>query len=62
MKDQRQLAALDEIEREFENVRSAWACALQRGQWEYLLEALRPLSFFMGVARVFSRPLPSCSG
>jgi predicted ATPase/transcriptional regulator with XRE-family HTH domain len=54
LKDQRQLAALDEIERELENVRSAWEWALQRGQWEHLLEALRPLSFFMAIrARLF---------
>jgi predicted ATPase/class 3 adenylate cyclase/DNA-binding XRE family transcriptional regulator len=44
-----QLTALDEIEREFENVRAAWEWALQRGQWGRLRKPLRALAFFIAV-------------
>jgi len=37
------------LEREFENVRSAWDWALQRGQWERLRKSLAPLAFFTSI-------------
>ncbi len=49
LKGRQQLAALDELEREFENVRSAWEWALQRGLWERLRTASVALAFFMAV-------------
>jgi len=49
LKGPQQLAALDELEREFENVRSAWDWALQRGQWERLRRSLVALTFFMSI-------------
>jgi predicted ATPase/transcriptional regulator with XRE-family HTH domain len=49
VRGRQQLAALDEIEREFENVRSAWYWGLQRGQWGRLRRAQVALTFFMAV-------------
>jgi predicted ATPase len=49
LKGAQQLAALDEVEREFENVRGAWDWALQCGQWQRLRKSLVAFSFFMAV-------------
>jgi predicted ATPase/DNA-binding XRE family transcriptional regulator len=49
LKGPQQLTALDEVEREFENVRGAWQWALQRGQWEYLRKSLTVFSIFMAI-------------
>jgi predicted ATPase/DNA-binding CsgD family transcriptional regulator len=46
IKAHRQLAALDTIEAEFENVRSAWQLAVQHGCYEALNEAVESLHFF----------------
>jgi predicted ATPase len=47
LKGPQQLHALDELEREFENVRSACDWAPQCGQWERLRKALFALFFFL---------------
>jgi tetratricopeptide (TPR) repeat protein len=49
LKGRQQLTALDEVEREFENVRGAWHWALQSGQWECLRKASVAISFFMAI-------------
>jgi predicted ATPase/transcriptional regulator with XRE-family HTH domain len=49
LKGRQQLAALDEIEREFENVRGAWEWALARGQWERLRKSSVAFGFFMEI-------------
>jgi predicted ATPase/DNA-binding XRE family transcriptional regulator/Tfp pilus assembly protein PilF len=49
LKGARQLDALDEVEREFENVRGAWDWALQCEQWERLRTSSVALSFFMAI-------------
>jgi tetratricopeptide (TPR) repeat protein len=49
LKGRQQLAALEEIEREFENVRGAWDWGLQRGQWERLRKSSVALCFFMSI-------------
>jgi len=49
LKGPQQLHALDEVEREFENVRGAWQWALQRGQWERLRKTLVAFSLFIAV-------------
>src|SRR5262249_21327743 len=49
LKGRQQLAALDEVEREFENVRGAWDWGLQRGQWERLWKSSYAFFFFMAI-------------
>jgi predicted ATPase len=49
LKGRQQLAALDEIEREFENVRRAYSWAPQCGQWECLRKSLTAFSIFMAI-------------
>jgi len=49
LKDRQQLAALAELDYEFENVRSAREWALQGRQWEWLRTSLAALTFFMSV-------------
>jgi predicted ATPase/transcriptional regulator with XRE-family HTH domain len=49
LKGPQQLHALDEVECEFENVRSACDWALHWEQWERLRKSLRAFSFFMAV-------------
>jgi predicted ATPase/DNA-binding XRE family transcriptional regulator len=49
LKGPQQLTALDEIEREFENVRGAYSWAPQCGQWECLRKSLTTLSIFMAI-------------
>jgi predicted ATPase len=49
LKGRQQLTALDEVEREFENVRCAWQWALRSGQWECLRKSSVALSFFMAI-------------
>ena len=49
LKGPQQLDALDELEREFENVRSACDWAPQCGQWECLRKSLFAFFFFMAV-------------
>jgi predicted ATPase len=49
LKGPQQLKALDEIEREFENVRGAYDWAPQCGQWECLRKSLTAFSIFMAI-------------
>jgi tetratricopeptide (TPR) repeat protein len=49
LRSRQQLAAMTEIDREFENVRGAWNWALQRGRWERLRQAITALNYFMEV-------------
>jgi hypothetical protein len=49
LKDRRQLATLDEIEREFENVRGTWDWALQYRPWEQLRKSALTFTFFMAI-------------
>ncbi|MFL5800516.1 MAG: ATP-binding protein, partial [Roseiflexaceae bacterium] len=49
LKGPQQLTALDEIEREFENVRGAYSWAPQCGQWECLRKSLVAFSIFMAI-------------
>ncbi len=49
LKGPQQLTALGEIEREFENVRSAYSWAPQCGQWECLRKSLVAFSIFMAI-------------
>ena len=46
LKGRDQLEALDEIEREFENVRAAWRRAARRGRWQQMPEASQSLFLF----------------
>jgi predicted ATPase len=47
LKSPQQLPVLNQLEREFENVRGAWDWALQRGQWGRLRKSLFTIFFFM---------------
>jgi tetratricopeptide (TPR) repeat protein len=49
LKGPQQLTALDEIEREFENMRGAYSWAPQCGQWQCLRKSLTAFSIFMAI-------------
>ncbi|HEY3228282.1 MAG TPA: tetratricopeptide repeat protein, partial [Roseiflexaceae bacterium] len=57
LKGRQQLNALDEVEREFENVRGAWDWALQWGQWECLRKSSYAFGFFMGIRARYQEPI-----
>lgn len=57
LKSRQQLAALDEIEREFENIRAAWEWAVQHRLWTWLRTSLEALAYFMSIHSQAHEPI-----